>query len=103
MSRGNANCSRGYLTVQIDEKLLETLADELAFSEREPTIQVFFYAGCHVVRDVALPWAEQELWRKYGTGEDYDRVHAEAMRRAEVERLRKAFARASVRLAREAA
>jgi hypothetical protein len=50
-----------------------------------------------------LPWAEQELWRKYGTGEDYDRVHAEAMRRAEVERLRKAFARANVRLAREAA
>lgn len=84
--------------VALDDRFIGMLAEQLAFVRKCNNVQGFYYAGHHVIRDVAKPWAEQELWRKYGEGEQYEAVHAEAMRQIEIEELRKAIARVMVDL-----
>lgn len=51
-------------------------------------IQGFLYGDHHVIRDVNLPWEQQELWRRQGK---YDETHAAMMRQIEVERLKIAY------------
>lgn len=75
---------------EASDEFLEALVDAIAHQNQSQTIQGFLYADHHVIRDLSKPWAEQEIWRKYGPKGLYDEVHGEMMRQIEIEIMRRA-------------
>jgi len=71
----------------IRDDILAALAD--ALHDQPDRIQGFLYGKDHVIRDVWLPYEQQELWRAPASGEDADEAFSRQIR---IERMRLAVA-----------